>query len=165
MIYEIEQYDKLKSLYELEGYTSIVNHKAAVYWKEDFSTANLRKKYENYADIYIKAAKPLIDDKDVFRYTIQNAFDKNPATSYVEDTEDDLMYVSAIKPKITKFAIINGYAANENLYFSNNRIIEVADEWTPDSKYPSEKLLETNNRYKFSDWRIQDVFKRLYFCI
>ena len=127
MIYEIEQYDKLKSLYELEGYTSIVNHKAAVYWKEDFSTANLRKKYENYADIYIKAAKPLIDDKDVFRYTIQNAFDKNPATSYVEDTEDDLMYISfGTKDDLQKIAIINGYAQNNDLYLKNNRVKEIS---------------------------------------
>lgn len=126
MIYEIEQYDKLKSLYELEGYTSIVHHKAAVYWKEDFSTANLRKKYENYADIYIKAAKPLIDDKDVFRYTIQNAFDKNPATSYVEDTEDDLMYISfGTKDDLQKIAIINGYAQNNDLYLKNNRVKKI----------------------------------------
>ena len=126
MIYEIEQYDKLKSLYELEGYTSIVNHKAAVYWKEDFSTANLRKKYENYADIYIKAAKPLIDDKDVFRYTIQNAFDKNPATSYVEDTKDDLMYISfGTKDDLRKIAIINGYAQNNDLYLKNNRVKKI----------------------------------------
>lgn len=151
MIYGIERFNRLKSIVEDEGNEKKLYHEAAVYWNDDFSTANLRNEYNNNADIYIKAAKPLIDEKDAFKYTIQNAFDKNPATSYVEDTEDDLMYVCAIKPKITKFAIINGYAANENLYFSNNRIIEVADEWTPDSKYPSEKLLETSNRYKLRD--------------
>lgn len=151
MIYEIERYEKEKSLYEMAGYERIVNHKAAVYWNDDFSTADLRNTYSNEEDIHIDCSTPLIDKNDVFRYTIQNAFDKNPATSYVEDTEDDLMYVCAIKPKITKFAIINGYAANKDLYFSNNRIIEVADEWTLDSKYPSRKLLETNNRYKLRD--------------
>lgn len=151
MIYGIERFNKLKSIVEDEGKEEILYHKAAVYWNDDFSTADLRNTYSNEEDIHIECSKPLIDEKDTFRYTIQNAFDKNPATSYVEDTEDDLMYVCAIKPKITKFAIINGYAENENLYFSNNRIIEVADEWTPDSKYPSEKLLETSNRYKLRD--------------
>lgn len=125
-------------------------HLAKVFWSEDFSRIDLASGNVK-SDITIDCSKPLIDEKDIFRYTIQNAFNKNPSTSYVEDTEDDLMYVCAIKPKITKFAIINGYAANESLYFSNNRIIEVADEWTTDSKYPSEKLLETNNRYELRD--------------
>lgn len=147
MIYGIEQFDKLNSIVEYEGSTEYLYHKAAVYWKKDFSKANLRNEYGNNADIYIECSKPLIDKKDIFKYTIQNAFDKNPATSYVEDTEDDLMYISAINPKITKFAIINGYAANKDLYFNNNIITEVADEWSKDSKYPSEKLTPTNNRY------------------
>lgn len=125
-------------------------HRAKVFWSDDFSRIDLASGNVK-SDITIDCSEPLIDEKDVFRYTIQNAFDNNPATSYVEDTEDDLMYVCAIKPKRTKFAIINGYAANESLYFSNNRIIEVADEWTADSKYPSEKLLETNNRYELRD--------------
>lgn len=139
MIYGIES--------ELEN--RMTNHKAVIYWREDFSTADLRK--ETSADIDIECSQPLIDEYDVFKYTIQNAFDKNPATSYVEDTEDDLMYVAAINPKITKFAIINGYAANRNLYYDNNIITEVADEWSKDSKNPSEKLAATNNRYKLCD--------------
>ena len=174
MIYEIEQYDKIKSLYELEGYTSIVNHKAAVYWKEDFSTANLRKKYENYADIYIKAAKPLIDDKDVFRYTIQNAFDKNPATSYVEDTEDDLMYVSlglsykTVNGKMErienkKIAIINGYAQNNDLYLKNNRVKEISGNTYSDGKLLFEHddtlfLEDSTLKYQIFDWTPRQSF-------
>ncbi len=49
------------------------------------------------------------------------------------------------------FAIINGYAANRNLYYNNNIITEVADEWSKDSKNPSKKLTATNNRYKLCD--------------
>lgn len=135
MIYEIERFDRLCSLggeeswYERMGHESVLNHRAAVYWKEDFSTANLRRKYDNYADIHITAAKPLIDENDTFRYTIQNAFDKNPATSYVEDTEDDLMYISfGTKESLQKIAIINGYAQNNDLYLKNNRVKKIGCE-------------------------------------
>lgn len=127
----------------------ITSHKAVIYWHKDFSTADL--KTEISPDIDIECSTPLIDEYDVFKYTVQNAFDKNPSTSYVEDTEDDLMYVAVINPKITKFAIINGYAANETLYYNNNIITEVADEWSKDSKTPSEKLTATNKRYKLRD--------------
>ena len=154
MYYGMETHSRYAHTDEYESILDLKSdhhtHRAVVFWSDDFSKIDLASGSAK-SDIHIDCSKPLIDENDVFRYTIQNAFDKNPATSYVEDTEDDLMYISAIKPKITKFAIINGYAANENLYFSNNRIIEVADEWTPDSKYPSEKLLETNNKYKLRD--------------
>lgn len=67
-------------------------HLAKVFWSDDFSRIDLASGNVK-GDITIDCSKPLIDEKDVFRYTIQNAFDQNPATSYVEDTEDDLMYV------------------------------------------------------------------------
>lgn len=148
MIYGIERYNKRKSIVEDEGSSEIFNHKAAVYWSEDFSIADLRNTYSNSADIYIECSKPLVDEKDTFKYTIQNAFDKNPATSYVEDTEDDLMYIEAICPRITKFAIINGYAKNQELYKANNQILEVADEWSENSKYPLDELTGANNCYQ-----------------
>ena len=74
MIYGIERYNEKKSIVEDEGSSEIFNHKAAVYWREDFSTADLRNTYSNRADIYINCSKPLIDEKDTFKYTIQNAF-------------------------------------------------------------------------------------------
>ena len=145
MIYGIEQYDKKESLYEMAGHTRIVNHKAAVYWSDDFSVADLRNTYSNEEDIHIDCSKPLIDENDVFRYTIQNAFDKNPATSYVEDTEDDLMYVSlglsykTVNGKMErienkKIAIINGYAQNNDLYLKNNRVKEISGNTYSDGK-------------------------------
>lgn len=123
-------------IYGIESYKELLHHKAAVYWKDDFLTADLRNTYSNQADIYIECSKPLIDEKDTFKYTIQNAFDKNPATSYVEDTDDDLMYVNVgltYKNKKgenesinnQKLAIINGYAKNLNLYKKNNRVREI----------------------------------------
>ena len=148
MIYGIEEYLKEHfDSYEYVGSNDVVNHRAVVFWSDDFSTADLRNEYSNREDIHIECSKPLIDEKGTFKYTIQNAFDKNPATSYVEDTDDDLLKICAIEPKITKFAIINGYAANSHLYKANNRVSEVADEWVKGSKDPSRKLTKTNNRY------------------
>lgn len=126
MIYGIERFNKLKSIIEDEGNEKKLYHEAAVYWSDDFSTADLRNTYSNEEDIHIDCSKPLIDEKDIFKYTIQNAFDKNPATSYVEDTEDDLMYVSfGTKDDLQKIAIINGYAQNNDLYLKNNRVKKI----------------------------------------
>jgi len=131
MIYGIERFDRENSIMEYTGSTQNSYHKAAVFWSDDFSTADLRNKYSNRADIYIECSKPLIDEKDTFKYTIQNAFDKNPATSYVEDTDDDLFSIRFVFAKelffqnyswvigkslsINNISVINGYAANENL--------------------------------------------------
>lgn len=66
---------------------------------------------------------PLIEKSRPFKYTIQNAFDGNPATSYVEDTEDNKFEISiSAGSQCKKIKIINGYAQSESLYKSNNRI-------------------------------------------
>ena len=80
--------------------------------------------------IEIESTRPLIDKKRPLMYTIQNAFDGNPATAYVEDTDDDLFSISmndvrTKDPKleeVVKIKIINGYSSSENLYFHNNRV-------------------------------------------
>lgn len=164
MIYGIEQFDKLNSIVEDEGSTKILYHKAAVYWKDDFSIADLRK--SNRADIYIDCSKPLIDKNDTFKYTIQNAFDKNPSTSYVEDTDDDLFDINFIFAQemffhnysmingkseiLTGFSIINGYAANMNLYNNNNRIKQISiTAFNLADKQDKETFLEAiTNNYK-----------------
>ena len=159
MIYGIERFDKENSIMEYTGSTQNLYHKAAVYWSDDFSTADLRNRYENNADIYIECSKPLIDEKDTFKYTIQNAFDKNPATSYVEDTDDDLFSIRCIFAKelffqnhswvigkslsINNISVINGYAANENLYFSNNRVKElIISSYNLENKKKSDNFLK-----------------------
>lgn len=81
----------------------------------------------NNDSIEINASDYLFDSKCPLKYSIQNAFDGNPATSYVENTEDDLMKlvirgISIRKDIQVKFAIINGYASNAILYNLNNRI-------------------------------------------
>lgn len=148
MIYGIERYNEKKSIIENEGSSEILNHKAAVYWRKDFSTADLRNTYSNSADIYIDCSNPLIDEKNTFKYTIQNAFDKNPATSYVEDTEDDLMYISfGSQRQLEKIALINGYTVNEKLYKMNNRIKDIACESMNDKNYE----IVINNRFSLKD--------------
>ena len=84
--------------------------------------------------IEIKSTRPLIDKKRPLMYTIQNAFDGNPATAYVEDTDDDLFSISINdvrtkdpkKEEITKIKIINGYSSSENFYVFNNRIKSIS---------------------------------------
>ena len=159
MIYGIERFNRENSIMEYTGSTQNLYHKAAVFWSDDFSTADLRNKYSNRADIYIECSKPLIDEKDTFKYTIQNAFDKNPATSYVEDTDDDLFSIRFVFAKelffqnyswvigkslsINNISVINGYAANENLYFSNNRIKElIISSYNLENKKKSDNFLK-----------------------
>jgi len=76
------------------------------------------------SDILISGSYALFDPKRPFMYTIQNAFDGNRATSFVEDTKNNLSFITLLHfpTNCTKLRIINGYAANENLYLSNNRI-------------------------------------------
>ena len=93
---------------------------------EDFSKAF------NDSDrrIRIQASSFLFDSKSPLKYSIQNAFDGNPATSYVENTEDDLMklsfpgYGNEYSGSFT-ISLINGYASNENLYQKNNRVKKI----------------------------------------
>ena len=77
--------------------------------------------------VSIQASDCLFDPKCPLKYSIQNAFDGNPATSYVENTEDDLMGIVFRNIPIRKdlqvqFSIINGYSLNKNFYEYNNRI-------------------------------------------
>lgn len=70
----------------------------------------------------------LYDKNDPLRYGLFNAFDGDPSTSFVEDSEDNLLYIQvsdadevAFPGGFSEFKIINGYAQNEDLYKKNNR--------------------------------------------
>jgi hypothetical protein len=85
----------------------------------------------NYSAIRITASDCLVDPNIPLRYSLQNAFDGDPSTSYVENTDDDLMefdLVYANYEEIKKIAIINGYAQNMDLYIRNNRVKEITAE-------------------------------------
>ena len=94
--------------------------------------------------ISIKCSDFLWDERYPLRYSLQNAFDGDPATSYVENTEDDLMRITFrrlnnIRTNLkTTFAIINGYAANKDLYAANNRIRKCGIENNEDSPFIAE---------------------------
>ena len=78
----------------------------------------------NNDGVTIQASHCLFDSKSPFKYSIQNAFDGNPATSYVENTEDDLMKIDVwLGEAVEQMAIINGYASNEFLYKQLDNII------------------------------------------
>jgi hypothetical protein len=80
-------------------------------------------RYTNWDDIImVSASACLIDPNIPLRYSLQNAFDGDPATSYVENTGDDLIVVQATIAGAKKLAIINGYAQTSFLYYANNRI-------------------------------------------
>ena len=90
----------------------------------------------------VKTGFPLIDKANPFKYSVQNAYDGDPATSYVEDSKDDLFeidmdfmnYQSEYKDStVTEMKLINGYASNERMYKANNRIKDVQYAWENDS--------------------------------
>ena len=74
--------------------------------------------------IYIEASEYLWEEKNPLKYALCNAFDGNPDTSYVENTEDDLFEIIVNKSPYynKKILLINGYAKNQDLYQKNNRI-------------------------------------------
>lgn len=86
----------------------------------------------------VKVDFPLIDKNNPFKYSVQNAFDGDPSTSYVEDTENDLFEInidfknySSIQKNeiIDEIQLINGYASNKELYLLNNRINAIQYDW------------------------------------
>jgi hypothetical protein len=81
--------------------------------------------YKDCPYIRIDASECLVDPNIPLRYTLQNAFDGDPATSYVENTENDMLDIN-IQAGTQKIAIINGYAQNEDLYMKNNRVKKLA---------------------------------------
>jgi hypothetical protein len=93
--------------------------------------------------ITVHASDCLIDRNIPLRYGIQSAFDGDPATSYVENTEDDLMeidfsYGLETQEYITRIGLINGYAQNMSLYKNNNRIKKTGGEnyqWNETNEY------------------------------
>lgn len=98
--------------------------------KSDFvkvkASNNMPKLFADGNFIMIEASACLFDPKCPLKYSIQNAFDGNPETSYVENTEDDLMKVDVwLGQVVDKMGIINGYAQSNELYNANNRIKQI----------------------------------------
>jgi hypothetical protein len=85
----------------------------------------------NRSPIRINATDCLVDHDIPLRYSLQNAFDGDPSTSYVENTDDNLIEISLSflnNRKIKQIAIINGYSQDKDLYIMNNRAKEISVE-------------------------------------
>ena len=76
----------------------------------------------SWTSIHIYSMPFLWDLKKPLKYALQNAFDKNPKTSFVENTEDDLININFGCRLGSKLRVINGYAASQSLYEANNSI-------------------------------------------
>ena len=106
------------------------------------SNVYLFDSYNNHIEIH--STRPLIDKKRPLMYTIQNSFDGNPATAYVEDTGSSNIGIT-IKMKeersLLMLAIINGYGENIDLYKANNSIkeLEIGDD------YSTNEVIKLNN--------------------
>jgi hypothetical protein len=78
----------------------------------------------------IQVSDMLIDPDSPLRYGIQNAFDDNPATAFVANSESGLFEIivhnAYLPSSITKLAIINGFTRNPVSYRNNNRIKSVS---------------------------------------
>lgn len=85
-------------------------------------------RYSAIPYVAIEASQPLVDSKRPFMYTLQNAFDGNPATAYVENTINDYVGIEfefQSDRVIKEIHLINGYSASEKLYFDNNQIKKI----------------------------------------
>ncbi|MBQ0002812.1 MAG: hypothetical protein KBT21_04685 [Treponema sp.] len=78
-------------------------------------------------DFFIEAPFALIDSERPFRYTIQNMFDNNHGTCFVEkigDKEHDSyrLYCGGSDKKLKQIKMINGLAYDKKNYSENNRV-------------------------------------------
>jgi len=99
----------------------------------------------SYERIKIYASDCLVDTRSPLRYSLQNAFDGDPSTSYVENTKDNLMEINleyANFQEIMRIAIINGYAQDMDLYTKNNRVKEINIESLKRTKTQTELVWE-----------------------
>ena len=125
------------------------------------SNVYLFDSYNNHIEIH--STRPLIDKKRPLMYTIQNAFDGNPATAYVEDTGSSNIGIT-IKMKeersLLMLAIINGYGENIDLYKANNSIkeLEIGDD------YSTNEVIKLNNMVDIQKLPTK-AYKNSSFCV
>lgn len=116
----------------------------------------------NIYDGYVESDYPLIDKNNPFKYSIQNAFDGDPSTSYVEDSENDLFnltvefsqYSDVYEDVYTEIKFINGYSSTNDLYKQNNRIKDVQSD---DAKKKKEvKFSSKDNTLTFQSMKCRN---------
>ena len=96
---------------------------------ETFGKIKYAWNYSGLRHVSIEASQPLIDSGRPFMYTVNNAFDGNAGTAYVENTEDDLLKIHIgwensdfTGNAVNALKITNGYAKSKELYYANSRI-------------------------------------------
>ena len=131
--------DRTDNYYDVEGASGttvkLSGNGEAYFYKLSDILKTIEKNYSKAGTIAkvelndyksVRCGRTLIDAKRPFMYTIQNAFDKNPETAYVEDSENDEITISIVSDtKIKRVGIINGFVKTPNLYASNNRIRKI----------------------------------------
>lgn len=117
-----------------------------------------RQWIRNNYEFNIVANYPLVDEERPFMYAISNAFDGDPSTGFVEDTDDNKINISvnfkdnAIK--YSKIKIINGYAKNKTLYMNNNRVKSITDRINKKSILLKDETLE----FQIFNWNTYNLF-------
>lgn len=118
----------------------------------------------------------LYDRNDPLKYALIKAFDGDLSTSYVEDSENDLLWIKLRGPEdnffpngFSGFKIVNGYAKDENWYLKNNRvkIVKTGARTLYDDSV--ELCRETGASYELSDstleWQECKFFIDQYFLV
>lgn len=130
-------------------YYQLLEKKTLGYQSE---TAHPLKEACIYADDF------LYDKNDPLRYGLFNAFDGDPSTSFVEDSEDNLLYIEisdsydkGFPNGFSEFKIINGYAQNEDLYKKNNRPKLIKTGYRPQRYEEDDLCIETDDICRISD--------------
>lgn len=103
--------------------------------------------YSKISVTKIRTDQPLIDAKRPFMYTVNNVFDGNCATAYVEDTKDNLLFITVYNEKfekISKIKLVNGYSSNYELYNNNSRIKSLGDYYINSESLKNEKDFYSN---------------------
>lgn len=110
--------------------------------------------YSKISVTKIRTDQPLIDAKRPFMYTVNNVFDGNCATAYVENTKDNLLFITVYNEKfekISKIKLVNGYSSNYELYNNNSRIKSLGDYYINSESLNNEKDFYSNSSVDVKD--------------
>lgn len=130
---------------------------------ENYGCVKYIKKYNTVSITKIRTDQPLIDAKRPFMYTVNNVFDGNCETAYVENTKDNLLFITVYNKlfdNISKIKLINGYSSNYKLYNNNSRIKSLGDYYINSESLDNEKIFYSNTSVEVKDlYRAPQIIK------
>ena len=130
-------------------------------------------KYEQYEVLKINASKLVVEPNRPFRYTIDKMFDGNLTTSFCTPNNFGFQVVFPEAQYLEKIALVNGYAANDDLYRNNNQAKKIkVTIWAPtdiervyfDRYLAGEYIFELSNQ-QFDLIQIFEMDKTIPVCI